>query len=272
MKVLPRARYHSGMTAITISAAVLLAAVSLQVLAMPHGLPLAAVRSPATSSPGFASQMGRVKDLAPGTLLVAARRLGDPNFIETVIVLVDHSDDGTMGLVVNRRTSVPLSRVFQTLPEAQGQSAPVYVGGPVSMTAVQALVRSTAAVPEGRQVTSELHIIGTHRALEERLHGPGDPDRFRVYLGYAGWSPGQLANEVGVGAWHIFPADADVVFDPEPDTLWRRQIRQTEFLLAATVRPPPRVRPTRDVRALFPGTARTGSCRPARPAPAVRQR
>jgi putative transcriptional regulator len=214
--------------------AILLIAVCQLVPATGQPFPLAALAPQTLRSPLTPLQTSRVKDLAPGALLVAARELADPNFVETVIVLVDHSEEGTMGLVVNRQTGVPLSRVFQKLPQAQRQSAPVYIGGPVSATSVQALVRSPKTLAQGRQVADDLHVIGTRRALEERLGSTTDQARFRVYLGYAGWAAGQLAQEVGVGAWHIFPADADVVFDPDPDTLWDRQIRQTELLLART--------------------------------------
>jgi putative transcriptional regulator len=226
-----RERRHDATGVSRTTAAVLLAVVSLLAAAALHALSPAAFGPQLTRSP---LQWGRVEDLAPGALLVASRALADPNFRQTVIVVLDHDKDGTMGLIVNRQTDVPLSRVFQKLPAAEKQSAPVYAGGPVSMTAVQALVRSAGAVAQGQPVAEGLHVIRTRRALEERLSSPSDPARFRVYLGYAGWASGQLAQEVGVGAWHIFPADAHVVFDPDPDTLWDRQIRETDGLLART--------------------------------------
>lgn len=215
-----------------IVAAVLVGGVCQLVWPTLQPLPLAASGSQTTRSPFSLPPTGRVKDLAPGALLVAARGLPDPNFGETVVMLIDHSEEGTAGLVVNRQTDVPLSRVFQELPQAQNQSAPVYLGGPVSITAVQALVRSSKAVPQGRQVTGDIHVIGTRPALEERLASTTDPSRFRVYMGYAGWAPGQLEQEIGAGAWHIVAAEAAAVFDPDPDTLWHRQIRRTESLLA----------------------------------------
>lgn len=177
-------------------------------------------------------QTGRIDDVGPGTLLVASRDLTDPNFAQTVVVLLDHDDGGTIGLVVNRQTDVPLSRVFQKLPQAEQQGVPVYLGGPVSATAVQALVRSPKAVRDARQVADDLYVIRTRDPLEARLRGTPDPLRFRVYLGYAGWAAGQLAGEIKVGAWHIFPLNVDAVFDSDPGTVWDRKIRQTEVLLA----------------------------------------
>src|SRR5258707_4319653 len=84
-------------------------------------------------------------DLAIGRLLVASRDLGDPNFAKTVILLVHYSEEqGAVGLVLNRRTDVPMSRVFQDLKEAKGRTDPVYVGGPVELNSVLALLKTSA--------------------------------------------------------------------------------------------------------------------------------
>ena len=92
-------------------------------------------------------------DLAIGKLLVASRDLGDPNFAQTVILLVHYSgDQGSVGLVLNRRTDVPLSRVFQDLKEAKGRMDPVYVGGPVELDTVLALLKTSRQT--GRRLTS----------------------------------------------------------------------------------------------------------------------
>src|SRR6202453_5500016 len=81
-------------------------------------------------------------DLAVGRLLVASRDLGDPNFAKTVILLVHYSEDqGSVGLVINKRTDVPISRVFRDLKEASGRSDPVYIGGPVELNSVLALLK-----------------------------------------------------------------------------------------------------------------------------------
>src|SRR5215470_14742019 len=80
-------------------------------------------------------QSVNIKDLAAGKLLVASRELPDPHFSQTVILLVQHSPDGVVGLMLNRRTKVPLSRAIEEIKEAAGRSDPVYVGGPVERTA-----------------------------------------------------------------------------------------------------------------------------------------
>ena len=71
-------------------------------------------------------------------------------------------------------------------------------------------------------------MVASREALEAPIAAGAGPDRFRVYLGYAGWGPGQLERETLHGSWHVFQAETAVVFDPDPETLWQRQIRRTE--------------------------------------------
>jgi len=180
---------------------------------------------------------GAVKELAAGKLLVAVRGLPDPNFAETVILLADHSGEGSMGLVLNRRTDVPLSRVFSDLKRGQASSSALYSGGPVATDGVVALERSQAATPDGRQILADVRMVASREALEALVASGAGPDRFRVYVGYAGWGPGQLERETLHGSWHVFHAETAVVFDPDPDTLWQRQIRHTEGRMATGFNP-----------------------------------
>src|ERR1700677_3003594 len=107
-------------------------------------------------TPGFC----QTDDLAVGRLLVASRDLGDPNFAKTVILLVHYDEDkGAVGLVLNKRTDVPISRVFHDLKEASGRSDPVYIGGPVELSSVLALLKSPAK-PEGAdKVFGDVYLI-----------------------------------------------------------------------------------------------------------------
>ena len=173
-----------------------------------------------------------VKELAAGKLLVAARGLPDPNFAETVILLAEHSAESAMGLVVNRRTEVSVARLLPNLKGAEKQSAHVFMGGPVSTDGVLALLRSTTPPADSRRVLDDVQMIATQEALETQIGAGADPRRLRVYVGYAGWGPGQLERETLHGAWHVFTAEAAVVFDPEPESLWERQIRRTEERMA----------------------------------------
>lgn len=167
-----------------------------------------------------------------GMLLVASRQLGDPNFAETVVVLTGYGGEGAVGLVVNRRTTIPLTRVFPLLSGSMSPPHVVFQGGPVEVTTAQALRRGQSRPGLGRHVSDDLQIIGTPDGFEAQFADSTNPSVVRVYLGYAGWSAGQLDAEIEAGGWHVFPPDPSVVFDSNPDTLWKRQIRRTESLSA----------------------------------------
>src|ERR1019366_238788 len=167
-------------------------------------------RSLAIAVAGFCSnlvlpaQSTRVQDLGIGKLLVAGRDSRDPLFAETVILLVRYDHDGTVGLAINRGTSLPISRALQTLKGTSGRSDPIYMGGPVETRNILALLKANT-MPEGAtHVSGKIYLVSTKLLLEKTLAGRADPGEFRVYLGYCGWGSGQLENEAGQGLWHIF--------------------------------------------------------------------
>ena len=173
-------------------------------------------------------------ELAIGKLLVASRDLGDPNFAKTVILLVHYSDDqGAVGLVVNKRTDVPISRVFHDLKEASNRRDPVYIGGPVELNSVLALLKS-ASKPEGAdKVFGDVFLISNKDLLARTIGSDAEAAVFHTYIGYAGWGAGQLEHEVDLGAWHIMPADVGTVFHSDPDSVWERLIHRTETQIAS---------------------------------------
>jgi putative AlgH/UPF0301 family transcriptional regulator len=177
-------------------------------------------------------QSRNVKGLAAGKLLVASRELADPNFAQTVVLLVHYDPQGVVGLVLNRRTHVPLSRVLEDLKAAKDRSDPVYLGGPVDTPAVFALLRSPAKVGGAEHIFGEVYLISAKKLFEQTISTRPDPGVFHVYLGDAGWNAVQLQKEVELGAWFIFPADASTVFSSDPDSLWSEMIRKTELDLA----------------------------------------
>jgi len=190
----------------------------------------------AVSLNAAAQHRARVKDLAAGKLLVAPRELLDPSFARTVVLLVRYDEEGAMGLIINRRTDVALSRVLQEWKEAKGRSDPVFVGGPVNRAAVLGLLRSSAKPPEATPVFADVYLVSSKALLEKTLAAGADSQSFRVYLGYAGWAAGQLEYEVGLNSWHAFKADPGAVFDADPDSMWQRLIRRTELQIAAAPR------------------------------------
>ncbi len=178
-------------------------------------------------------QFKNPKDLGIGKLLVANRGLGDPRFAATVILLVHYDENGVLGLVLNRRTNVPLSQVID-LKAARDRSDPVYGGGPMEPSDVFALFRSSAKIEKAESVFSGVYLITDKDLFEKTISGRPDPDDFHVYLGYAGWTLDQLRAEVQLGAWFVFPADAATVFDSDPASLWPQMIQKTELRMAKT--------------------------------------
>ena len=179
-------------------------------------------------------QSKNAKDLGAGKLLVASRDLADPNFVETVVLLVHYDAEGVVGLVLNRRTDVPLSRVLEGLKAAKDRSDPVYLGGPVEAPAVFALLQSPTKVEGAEHIFGGVYLISTKTLFEQTISTRPDPGAFHVYLGYAGWTNAQLRKEVEMGAWFIFQADAGTVFNANPDSLWPKMIRKTELKLAGS--------------------------------------
>ncbi|MEO7652363.1 MAG: YqgE/AlgH family protein [Bryobacteraceae bacterium] len=195
---------------------------------------MAAVLFLALGAVRAAAQSVHIKDLAAGKFLVAKRGLGDPNFARTVILLVRYDEDSVLGLIVNRRTAIPLSRAFPEISEDhKDRSDPMYSGGPVEKSVILGLVR-TAAKPEiSERVLDEVSMISGKKILDKMLAAGTESSIFRAYLGYSGWTRRQLQGEVELGGWYILPGDAASVFESNPEALWPRLILKTEERIAS---------------------------------------
>ena len=181
------------------------------------------------------------QDLGLGKVLVAKEDSPDSLFAKSVILLVSYDHDGTVGLMVNQRTKVPISRALQELKGAKGRSEPVFIGGPVEGQNVLALLRAST-MPEGAtHVSDKIYLVPNRQLLEKSLAAQSGPSEFRVYLGYCGWGPGQLENETRQGFWHVLSGNADLVFDSEPETLWSRLIARAGQRIAGARVPEQRV-------------------------------
>ncbi len=181
----------------------------------------------------LAHGFGQAGKLMPGTFLVASRDLADPNFVHTVVLLVRYDEEnGALGLVINRQSEVPLSRVFAELKEAKDRMDPIYIGGPVEEGSVLALLKADAKPKDADRVFGDVYLISSKALLEKTLASGTEADRFHAYLGYAGWAREQLEREVELGAWHVMPAEASSVFHSDPDSVWQRLIRRTEMRIA----------------------------------------
>src|SRR5579871_2384077 len=147
------------------------------------------------SAPVLPAQSKKPEDLGVGKLLVVPRQSPDPRFAESVVLLVRYAEDGTVGLMINRQTTLPASEVLRDLKGSSNYSQPLYAGGPVQVELVQALQQSRAGTHDGVHVFGNVYLVSNKAELEKGLAaGKGSKD-LRIYLGYCGWSPGQLENE-----------------------------------------------------------------------------
>jgi putative transcriptional regulator len=160
-----------------------------------------------------------------GKLLVATPVIGDPNFDRTVVLLLEHSDEGAFGLVLNRPTDLDLLDPLPQWYSLAAHPSVVFVGGPVEQERAIALARTRA----GSEVEGWSPVLGRVGTLdlsaEPEQIGTG-VDELRVYAGYAGWGSGQLEGEVGAGAWFVLDAHPDDVLCAEPEELWTAVVRR----------------------------------------------
>jgi putative transcriptional regulator len=172
------------------------------------------------------------KDLATGKILVARRHMLDPNFAETVILLVQYDEKGSVGLIINRPSSIPLSRLTKEFEGVKGRTDPLYLGGPVERSGVMALVRSRTKPEDAKLVFADIYMISVKTTLEKAITS-STANTLHLYLGYAGWDARQLEWELGMNAWDVLPANAGIVFDPHPETLWNRLVEREDLQIAA---------------------------------------
>jgi putative transcriptional regulator len=161
------------------------------------------------------------ESLAP-SLLIAMPDLLDPNFHRTVVLLVHHDEQGTVGMVLNRPTEVRASELCESLGvdwRGAGEQV-VHWGGPVQPNTgwVVADTEVLAQAPEAMSLAHHLHFAGSLAALRAVAQEPSPI--MRLFLGYAGWGPGQLESELAQGAWVVAPVDEPSVLLMPEDELW----------------------------------------------------
>lgn len=166
-----------------------------------------------------------------GRLLAATPQLGDPNFRRTVVLIVeDDPDEGTLGVVLNRPTEVPLDQVLEPwTPLASGPQV-VFRGGPISPSSALAL----ALVQGSDEPVGWRSLDGTPLMSRIGLVDLGAPPELlaggitsmRVFAGYAGWGAGQLRDEIADGAWFLLPGDPADAFAADPARLWQAVLRR----------------------------------------------
>jgi putative transcriptional regulator len=148
------------------------------------------------------------------------------------VILIVQSDpnDGIEGLIINRPTEIPLSRIFPKIKQATKD--PAYMGGPVEIEAVHALLRLPQKTDGATDVGDDIYLTETKELIEKSVASRAEPSNFRIYLGYAGWAPRQLAAEIRLGAWLVLNRKLNIVFDKDPDSLWLRLTRESHMQIA----------------------------------------
>ncbi|WP_242918873.1 YqgE/AlgH family protein [Pontibacter liquoris] len=159
-----------------------------------------------------------------GSLLISEPFLGDPNFERSVVLLCNHSEEeGTFGLVLNRMSNLKLSDVIDVFNESF--EAELWIGGPVQHNTLH-YIHNLSDLPQAVQLGEELYWGGDFEKLRT-LIGTGDldPANIRFFLGYSGWTPGQLQEEIDKNVWIVNNNAADKLFNLEADKLWRNVLR-----------------------------------------------
>jgi len=150
-----------------------------------------------------------------GHFLVASPQLGDPNFLRTVVLLIQHTDQGALGVVLNRPTSKTVAELWDEVAEAPCESdGPVHLGGPVPGPIMSLHTNQFFAEIE---ILPGLFFAAQKSNLDSLVLHKDDP--LRIFLGHAGWGPGQLENELKEGAWQTMPAKIEYIFHDASD-LW----------------------------------------------------
>jgi len=157
-----------------------------------------------------------------GQLLVAGPALLDPNFRRTVVLVGEHSEDGALGLVLNRSSETTVDEAVPELAAIVDGLERVHVGGPMQPSAI--VVLADFAEPD----RAESLVLGSVGFLPSEVDADelGELKRARVFVGYAGWGPGQLDDELEEGSWIVEPALADDVFTADPKELWSAVLRR----------------------------------------------
>jgi len=163
-----------------------------------------------------------VKQPKSGQVLIAEPLLNDPNFTRSVILLCEHSNEGSVGFVLNQVTELTLNDLAKDI---YASHIGIYQGGPVQADTLHMLHRVPGNITGGMEVAKGIYWGGSYDELKEMVWnddcGPSD---IRLFMGYSGWGPGQLEKEIKEGTWLITDATDQLLFDTDPQDIWKKAI------------------------------------------------
>ncbi|MCX5870231.1 MAG: YqgE/AlgH family protein [Deltaproteobacteria bacterium] len=163
-------------------------------------------------------------DTLTGSFLISTPRMPDPRFSEQVLYICVHSHEGTMALVINRpNLFLTMDEILRgaNLPVPESILPPVYSGGPVEPASACILFSSDYQAEQQLAISATISLSRDVRLLEDIARGQG-PEKYLFILGYAGWGPGQLEQELVAEGWLVVPADDALVFDVPDEEKWQR--------------------------------------------------
>ena len=165
--------------------------------------------------------------VAAGSFLFAVPQMLDPNFMHSVVLLVEHGPAGAYGLVTNRPLDATVDQLLPDRERLHGHPFPLHSGGPVGEDTLQFLHTVPDAIPGGVEIVEGLWMGGEVEGLEQAIaEGVASPSCLRLFVGYSGWGEGQLDGELEIGSWVVAPPAPGLVFDERgQEALWRRALR-----------------------------------------------
>ena len=180
-------------------------------------------------------------DSLRGRLLIASPVLVDPNFHRAVILIAEHTDEGAMGLVLNRPAETLVAEAVPDLSELADTGAPLYVGGPVAADSVIVLAEFDEPSLAGVLIDDDLGFVSSGSGDLGEV--AGGVRRARVFAGHAGWGPGQLDDELEEESWIVEPPLREEIFAEDSEQLWAAVLRRKgrEYALLSTMPPDPSV-------------------------------
>ena len=184
--------------------------------------------------------MHKVVKPTPGDLLVAPPELHDPHFRRSVVLICDHTEEGSFGLILNR----PLKARVRDLPLDLPSKAVLSLGGPVQTNTLHFLHLHDSLVNKSVQVTGRLHWGGDFESIRSLVKAAvASPKDLRFFLGYAGWTSGQLEDEIRRGGWFVVSDTHQLAFSDQPADLWRTVLARMggEYALLINYPDDPRV-------------------------------
>ena len=158
--------------------------------------------------------------------LIATPSLHDTLFKESIILLCDHSKKGSMGLILNKPMIEDKNQTLfiDTIFDCADIDEKIYFGGPVDINTCFILHDSKYLTKETLKVSNDISLTSNEKIIDDLKNGAG-PTSYRLNIGYAGWSSGQLEKEMKNGDWLFMPADADIIFNVPDKDMWQHSNR-----------------------------------------------